>query len=109
MRIEGAGIADHLKITYTHLVDADWGKEFWFVVSMMSRDYEGIYIYPCALLGVFAAWDSPTNCCPSVTKCRPKLDPEEVARVVDKLNESREFSPFLKDMRQLFKKAAVGE
>ena len=45
MRIEGAGIADHLKITYTHLVDADWSKEFWFVVSMMSRDYEGIYIY----------------------------------------------------------------
>lgn len=43
MRIEGAGIADHLKITYTHLVDADWSKEFWFVVSMMSRDYEGIY------------------------------------------------------------------
>lgn len=44
-----------------------------------------------------------------VTKCRPKLDLEEVARAVDKLNESREFSPFLKDMRQLFKKAAVGE
>jgi hypothetical protein len=43
MKIEGAGIADHLKITYTHLVDPDWDKEFWFVVSMMSRDYEGIY------------------------------------------------------------------
>ncbi|KAF8544095.1 chromosome segregation protein Spc25-domain-containing protein [Trichophaea hybrida] len=84
MKIEGAGVADQLKIIYTHLVDPDWNKEFWFVVSMMSRDYE-------------------------VIKCRPKLDPDEVTRVVDKLNETREFSPFLKDMRQLFKKTAVGE
>jgi kinetochore protein Spc25 len=40
MRIEGAGMADHLKITFTRLVDNDWNKEFWFVVSFI-KDYEG--------------------------------------------------------------------
>ncbi|KAI5813362.1 chromosome segregation protein Spc25-domain-containing protein [Pyronema omphalodes] len=84
MKIDGAGIEDHLKITYTHVVDTDWKREFWFVVNMTSADYE-------------------------VVKCRPKLNKDELTRVVDKLNESRQFSIFLKDMRQLFKSAATAE
>lgn len=40
MRIEGVGVADHLKIVYTHIIDSDWTKEFFFVVSMVTRDYE---------------------------------------------------------------------
>jgi len=39
MRIDGAGVADHLKITFTHLSEPD--VESWFVVSMAKRDYEG--------------------------------------------------------------------
>lgn len=45
----------------------------------------------------------------TVVKCRPKLDPEELAQVVDRLNETRRFSLFLKEVRALFKKQAVGE
>ncbi|KAA8893725.1 chromosome segregation protein Spc25-domain-containing protein [Sphaerosporella brunnea] len=81
MRIDGAGVAGHLKITYTHLSDPD--QESWFVVSVMNRDYE-------------------------VLKCRPRLNEEDLTLVVDKLNETRAFSAFLKDMRQLFKNAAQG-
>lgn len=44
MRIEGAGVLDHLKIVYTHMVDSDWTKEFYFIINMMTREYEGIYI-----------------------------------------------------------------
>ncbi|KAI5784574.1 hypothetical protein EDC01DRAFT_662528 [Geopyxis carbonaria] len=43
MRIDGAGTADHLKIVYTHILDNDWNREFYFVVSMMHRDYEGTF------------------------------------------------------------------
>lgn len=44
-----------------------------------------------------------------VVKCRPKLDPEELAAVVDRLNETRRFATFLKEVRVLFKRVAVGE
>ncbi|KAI5857124.1 chromosome segregation protein Spc25-domain-containing protein [Tricharina praecox] len=81
MRIDGAGVADHLKITFTHLSEPD--VESWFVVSMVKRDYE-------------------------VVQCRPRLDMEDVGRVADKLNETREFAGFLKDMRKLFKANATG-
>lgn len=81
MRIEGAGVTDHLKFVYTHVVDSDWTKEFSFIVNMVTRDYE-------------------------VILCRPKLDKSKVDDVVDKLNESRDFSLFLKGMRQLFKEYA---
>lgn len=45
MRIEGAGVTDHLKIVYTHIVDSDWSKEFSFIINMVTRDYEGIFIH----------------------------------------------------------------
>lgn len=81
MRIEGAGVADHLKIVYTHLLDSDWSKEFSFVVNMVTRDYE-------------------------VVQCQPNIGKEGLINVVDKLNETRDFSTFLKEMRQLFKEVA---
>ncbi|KAL7272884.1 kinetochore-associated Ndc80 complex subunit spc25 [Rhizina undulata] len=62
MRIEGVGLADHLKIVFTHLVDSDWTKEFWFIDA---------------------------------------VDP-----VVDRLNETRDFASFLKEIRELFKRIA---
>jgi len=76
-------MADHLKITYTRLVDNDWNKEFWFVVSFI-KDYE-------------------------VTMCRPKLPEPEIARVLDKVNETSDFKGFLKDMRSLFKRHINGD
>ncbi|KAG0636426.1 chromosome segregation protein Spc25-domain-containing protein [Tuber brumale] len=81
MRIEGAGVTDHLRIVYTHIVDSDWSKEFSFIINMVTRDYE-------------------------VIQCRPKLDPAPVAKGVDRLNETRDLTSFLKEMRQLFKENA---
>ncbi|RPB14475.1 hypothetical protein P167DRAFT_603934 [Morchella conica CCBAS932] len=81
MRIEGAGVTDHLKFVFTHIIDSDWTKEFSFIVNMVTRDYE-------------------------VIQCRPKVDKTKIDDVVDKLNESRDFSLFLKGMRQLFKEYA---
>ncbi|PWW78748.1 hypothetical protein C7212DRAFT_309213 [Tuber magnatum] len=78
MRIEGAGVTDHLKIVYTHIVDSDWSKEFSFIINMVTRDYE-------------------------VIQCRPKLDSASVGKWVDRLNETRDLTCFLKEMRQLFK------
>lgn len=43
MRIEGAGVPDHLKIIYTHIIDSDWTKQFHFIINMVTRDYEGTY------------------------------------------------------------------
>lgn len=37
-----------------------------------------------------------------VTHCRPKLSVEKVAKVVDKLNETRDIAVLLKGMRRLF-------
>ncbi|KAL0638518.1 kinetochore-associated Ndc80 complex subunit spc25 [Maublancomyces gigas] len=81
MRIEGAGVPDHLKIIYTHIIDSDWMKQFHFIINMVTRDYE-------------------------VIQCRPKLDRGNVSVVVDKLNETRDFGLFLKEMRSLFKDQA---
>lgn len=41
MRIEGAGVPDHLKIIYTHIIDSDWTKQFHFIINMVTRDYDG--------------------------------------------------------------------
>lgn len=41
MRIDGAGMDDHLKVTFTHLLERDCSKEFWIVISMANKDYEG--------------------------------------------------------------------
>lgn len=44
MRIEGAGVPDHLKIIYTHIIDSDWMKQFHFIINMVTRDYEGTHL-----------------------------------------------------------------
>ena len=80
LRIEGAGVPDHLKFTYTHINDQDWGREAWFELSMASREYD-------------------------VLHCRPKLEKEALAKVVDGFNEERDLGAFLKQMRRLFVEA----
>ncbi|KAF8477522.1 chromosome segregation protein Spc25-domain-containing protein [Kalaharituber pfeilii] len=83
MRIEGAGVEDHLKIVFTCIADNDWDKEFSFVVTMETREYR-------------------------VIQCRPRLDEMWVKGVVDRLNGSRNFAGFLKEMRGGFVELARG-
>lgn len=80
MRIEGAGMDDRLKFVYTHIDEMDWEKEAWFELDMGSREYR-------------------------ITHLRPKVETEEVERVLERLNENRELSTFLKGMREVFVEA----
>ena len=77
MRIEGAGLADRLKFVFTHVDEKDWGREVCFELDTKERDYR-------------------------VVTMKPKLDPDDVERCVEKLNEGRDLGPFLKGMRELF-------
>lgn len=77
LRIEGAGMENHLKFVFTHVDERNWEKETWFELGMERRDYE-------------------------VLHCHPKLEGDVVRRVLDKLNESRDLCPFLKEMRAAF-------
>lgn len=80
MRIEGAGKDDRLKFVYTHIDEKNWEREAWFELVTSSRDYD-------------------------VKHCRPKLERENVERVLDKVNETRELVVLLKGMRELFVEA----
>ena len=77
MRIEGAGVVDHLKFVFTHINERDWEKEAWFELNTEKRDYQ-------------------------VECVRPKLEDEGVERCLEKLNENRDLGMFLKGMRELF-------
>lgn len=77
LRIEGAGRDDRLKFVFDHLDEWSWEREAWFEVDTERRDYR-------------------------VVTVRPKLDGEEVERRVERWNENRDLSMFLKGMRGLF-------
>jgi kinetochore protein Spc25 len=77
LAIEGAGQVDRLKFTYTHIDDRDWTREAFFELDMSKRDYEIVY-------------------------CKPKLEKEQIERVVDRLNETRGLRTCLKEIRDLF-------
>ncbi|KAI9737752.1 MAG: kinetochore-associated Ndc80 complex subunit spc25 [Cirrosporium novae-zelandiae] len=80
MRIEGAGMDGRIKFVFDKLVQGKEDQEGWVELDLDKRDYEIVY-------------------------CRPKLDKEELNRVLDRLNETRALAGFLKDMRGLFVKA----
>ncbi|KAI9835594.1 MAG: kinetochore-associated Ndc80 complex subunit spc25 [Sarea resinae] len=80
LRIEGAGMADRLKFVYTHVDARDWERAAWFELGTAKRDYE-------------------------VLHCKPRLEAEDVERVVESLNENRDLGAFLKAMRELFVEA----
>lgn len=84
MRIESAGVPDHLRVVFSHVVENDWNREFRFVVALGSRDYQ-------------------------VLQCRPKIPDEVLNKVVNRLNESRNITRFWKDMRDAFKEGARRE
>lgn len=77
LRIEGLGKEDRLKFVYTNVDEREWERECWFELDTSERDYK-------------------------VGECRPKVEREELDRVVERLNESRDLGGFLKGMRELF-------
>jgi len=83
LTIEGAGQNDRLKFVFTHMVDIDWNREAWFELDTSKREYEIPY-------------------------CKPKLEKEQIDRVVEKLNETRDLRVLLKGMRELFVVAMKG-
>ncbi|KAF1846741.1 uncharacterized protein K460DRAFT_285247 [Cucurbitaria berberidis CBS 394.84] len=77
MRIEGLGKDDRLKFVYTNVDEREWDREAWFELDTSERDYK-------------------------VLEVRPKVEREEIDRVIERLNETRDLASFLKGMRELF-------
>ncbi|KAF7883533.1 uncharacterized protein EAF02_005453 [Botrytis sinoallii] len=80
LMIEGAGQNDRLKFIFTNFDENDYDREAWFELDTSKRDYDIPY-------------------------CKPKLEKEQIERVVDKLNETRDLRVLLKGMRELFVEA----
>lgn len=80
LTVDGAGLDDRLKFIFTHIDGRDWTREAWFELDTSKREYEVPY-------------------------CKPKLEKEQVERVMDKFNEGRNMQILLKGMRDLFKEA----
>jgi kinetochore protein Spc25 len=80
LTVEGAGLDDRLKFIYTHIDDRDWNREAWFELDTSKREYE-------------------------ISYCKPKLEKEQVERVIERFNEGRNMQILLKGMRDLFKDA----
>ncbi|KAI9643916.1 kinetochore-associated Ndc80 complex subunit spc25 [Ciborinia camelliae] len=80
LMIEGAGQNDRLKFVFNNIDDNDYDREAWFELDTSKRDYDIPY-------------------------CKPKLEKEQIERVVDKLNETRDLRVLLKGMRELFVEA----
>ncbi|TVY60782.1 putative kinetochore protein spc25 [Lachnellula suecica] len=81
--IDGAGLDNRLKFTFTHIDDRDWNREAYFELDTSKREYE-------------------------IRSCKPKLEQEKVDRVLDQLNEARELIVLFKGMRGLFVEAMKG-
>lgn len=79
LRVEGFG-PDCLKFTYSGVCEREWEREAWFELDTREIEYR-------------------------VRDMRPKLEKEEVERVVERLNDSRDLAAFLKGMRELFVEA----
>lgn len=79
LRIEGSGVGgeDQLRFVFVCIDDRDQGKEVWFELQMGSKDYD-------------------------VAMSKPRLERERVDEIVQRLNETKDLGPFLKEMRGLF-------
>ncbi|KAK3202739.1 hypothetical protein GRF29_154g516986 [Pseudopithomyces chartarum] len=80
LRIEGLGKEDSLKFVYTNVCEREWDREAWFELDTSEREYR-------------------------VGEVRPKVERDEVDRVLERLNETRDLAAFLKGMRELFVEA----
>lgn len=81
LSIDGVGQADHIKFTFSLLLENSWETESFLVMSMATREYR-------------------------VLQSKPKLEETAVQQAVDKLNLHRELGPFLQDVRHLLIAAA---
>ncbi|CAI6342235.1 unnamed protein product [Periconia digitata] len=79
LRIEG-GKEDTLKFVYSNVCEREWEREAWFVLDTSEREYK-------------------------VPEARPKVEGEEIERVVERLNEDRDLAGFLRRMREVFVEA----
>ena len=77
LRIEGAGMVDRLKFVFTHVDERNWEREAWFELCTERRDYE-------------------------IKSVRPNIQGEAVRQCIERLNENRDLTVFLKSMRELF-------
>lgn len=80
LRIEGMGKQDRLKFIFANVCEREWDREAWFELDTTEREYK-------------------------VPEFRPKVERDEVDRVLEHLNETRDFASFLKGMRELFVEA----
>jgi len=80
LRIEGLGKADRLKFVYTNVCEREWDREAWFELDTGEREYK-------------------------VREVKPKVESEDIERVLERLNETRDLAAFLKGMRELFVEA----
>ncbi|EKG16585.1 Kinetochore-Ndc80 complex subunit Spc25 [Macrophomina phaseolina MS6] len=76
MYIDGAGLNNRLKFTYTHINDRDWDKEAWFELDITS-EYR-------------------------IISMKPKLEVDEIESALDLVNDQKDFPGFFKRMRELF-------
>ncbi|KAK9447527.1 chromosome segregation protein Spc25-domain-containing protein [Limtongia smithiae] len=81
MRIESVQ-DDYLKIIFSLLSEVQWNKEYYVIIDLTSHDYE-------------------------ITRCEPALDKSILDNLVLRLNESRDFSRFLKELRTTFKSSGL--
>ena len=80
MRISGSENLDRLTFTYTHVDPRDWDRECSFDLDMSAGNYD-------------------------VPSTEPRLENEDVDRVLEALIETRDLAVFLKSMRSLFVEA----
>lgn len=77
MRIMGTGIDDRLRFVFVGLDECDATRECWFELHIGGREYD-------------------------VASTKPRLDRHDVDVALERLNESKELSTFLKTVRALF-------
>ncbi|OLL22310.1 Kinetochore protein spc25 [Neolecta irregularis DAH-3] len=70
---------DFLQIVFTHINEHDWQREYYVTLDLSERNYQ-------------------------VPECKPLLN--QLAALVDRLNETRDFPDFLKRVRKGFKEYA---
>lgn len=77
LNIQGAGVSDRIKFSFTLVDERDWDREAWFELNCEKRDYE-------------------------VRKYWPKVEKARIEAIVETLNEKRELAGMLRCMRDLF-------
>ncbi|KAK9466283.1 chromosome segregation protein Spc25-domain-containing protein [Lipomyces arxii] len=81
LRFEGVQ-DDYLKAIFWLLCESNWDKEYQVVIDLTSRDYE-------------------------ISNCEPALPRSVLDDITARLNESRDFGRFLKEIRNAFKDSSL--